>query len=80
MRHVLIFLIRLYQATLSPVWRMLLGPSAGCRFTPNCSAYAIEALRKHGAWRGLVLAAKRVGRCHPWCKGGVDEVPDGRDR
>lgn len=47
-----------------------------CRFYPSCSAYALEALEKHGARRGSWLALKRVGRCHPWHDGGVDHVPE----
>ena len=47
-----------------------------CRFHPSCSAYALEALEKHGAARGSWLAAKRVSRCHPWHEGGLDPVPD----
>lgn len=47
-----------------------------CRFYPSCSAYALEALEKHGALRGSWLAVKRVGRCHPWHDGGVDHVPE----
>ena len=65
----LIFLVRLYQVILSP----LLGPR--CRFHPTCSEYAIESLRRHGAWKGLWLALRRVGRCHPFHSGGVDPVP-----
>lgn len=62
-------LIRVYQVTISP----LLGPR--CRFYPTCSTYAAEALRRHGFWRGSLLAVKRIGRCHPLNPGGVDEVP-----
>lgn len=69
MRHGLIWLVRLYQVGLSP----LLGPS--CRYFPTCSAYAIEALEKHGAWRGGWLALRRIGRCHPFRAGGFDPVP-----
>jgi hypothetical protein len=47
-----------------------------CRFSPSCSAYALEALERHGARRGTWLAAKRLGRCHPWHPGGLDPVPD----
>ncbi len=65
----LIFLVRLYQVILSP----LLGQR--CRFYPTCSEYAIESLRRHGAWKGLWLALRRVGRCHPFHPGGVDPVP-----
>ena len=46
-----------------------------CRYYPSCSAYALEALEKHGAVRGSWLAAKRVSRCHPWHEGGIDPVP-----
>jgi uncharacterized protein len=46
-----------------------------CRFLPSCSTYAVEALRRHGAFRGTWLAVRRVGRCHPWNPGGIDPVP-----
>jgi len=62
-------LIRAYQLVLSP-W---LG--ARCRFHPSCSAYAGEALQRHGLLRGGWLATKRIGRCHPWGGSGVDPVP-----
>jgi hypothetical protein len=65
----LVGLVRLYQVTVSP----LLGPC--CRYAPSCSAYAVEALRVHGVWRGLALAAWRVLRCHPLAEGGYDPVP-----
>jgi putative membrane protein insertion efficiency factor len=65
----LIWLMRAYQLALSP----LLPPS--CRFHPSCSHYAIEALQRHGAGRGLWLALRRVVRCHPWHPGGYDPVP-----
>ena len=61
--------IRAYQLTLSP----FLGGS--CRFLPTCSAYAIEAIGTHGAWRGAVLAVRRVSRCHPFGRAGYDPVP-----
>lgn len=70
----LVLLVRAYQLLVSP----LLGPR--CRFYPSCSAYAVEALRVHGALRGTWLAVRRVGRCHPWNPGGVDQVPPARDR
>ena len=69
-RALLVGLIRLYQRLLSP----LLGPR--CRFHPNCSAYAVEALERHGALRGSYLAVRRVARCHPLNEGGFDPVPD----
>ena len=63
-------LIWLYRMLISP----LLGPK--CRFEPSCSAYAMEALARHGALRGCWLALKRIGRCHPWGGSGYDPVPD----
>ena len=69
MRSVLIGLVRAYQLFLGP-----LLPSA-CRYSPTCSTYAIEALQKHGAWRGTILAVRRIGRCHPFHMGGYDPVP-----
>ncbi len=65
----LILPIRFYQRFISP----LTPPS--CRFTPTCSQYAVEALRKHGPIKGLWLAVKRVLRCHPWGGSGYDPVP-----
>lgn len=64
--------IRLYQRFLSP----LLGQN--CRFHPTCSQYAIEALRTHGVLRGSALAAWRILRCQPFCRGGHDPVPPRR--
>jgi putative membrane protein insertion efficiency factor len=69
MRYVFIALVRLYQILISP----LLG--SNCRFTPTCSAYSVEALQKHGAWKGGWLAIKRISRCHPWGGDGYDPVP-----
>ena len=68
-RAALLTLIRLYQLTLSP-WLGL-----QCRYEPTCSKYAAEALEKHGVRRGVWLAAKRLGRCHPWGRSGYDPVP-----
>lgn len=65
----LIWLVRGYQLAISP----LLPPS--CRFHPTCSCYAIEALERHGPLKGVWLALRRVGRCHPWHPGGHDPVP-----
>jgi uncharacterized protein len=63
-------LIRIYQLAVAP----LLGPR--CRFYPSCSAYAAEAITRHGAVGGTWLTAKRLARCHPLCGGGYDPVPD----
>ncbi len=68
-RHLLIGVVQGYRLLLSP-W---LGSS--CRFTPSCSAYALEALQRHGALVGSALAAGRVLRCHPGCAGGHDPAP-----
>ena len=61
--------IRFYQICISP----LLGPS--CRFTPTCSEYARQAILKHGPFKGLYLAVRRLLRCHPWGGSGYDPVP-----
>lgn len=69
-RMTLIGLVQLYRWLLKP-W---LGNA--CRFEPTCSAYALEALRRHGAIGGAALSGWRIARCHPWCQGGLDPVPD----
>ncbi len=68
----LIGLVKLYRLVISP-W---LG--GNCRFQPTCSTYAIEALQTHGVFRGTWLAARRIGRCHPWGGSGYDPVPGER--
>jgi putative membrane protein insertion efficiency factor len=69
MKTVLLLLIRFYRRFISP----LKPPS--CRFYPTCSAYALEAVSKHGALRGGFLAFKRIMKCHPFHPGGYDPVP-----
>lgn len=69
MKSLLILLVKAYRYGISP----FLGQN--CRFSPSCSEYAIEALHRHGAFRGLLLALRRVSRCHPWNPGGFDPVP-----
>ena len=67
--RVVLILIRAYQ--------LLLSPFAGgaCRFEPSCSAYAVTAVQEHGAWRGFLLAVRRIARCHPLGRHGFDPVP-----
>ncbi|MBO7198525.1 MAG: membrane protein insertion efficiency factor YidD [Alistipes sp.] len=65
----LIWLVRFYQVCISPL------KPACCRFTPTCSQYAIEALRKHGPIKGLILTIWRILRCNPWGGSGYDPVP-----
>ncbi len=71
MKYILIFLVRVYQKCFSG-----LKAIPCCRFRPTCSQYAIEALTIHGALKGSWLALKRILRCHPFCKGGYDPVPE----
>jgi putative membrane protein insertion efficiency factor len=74
MRTVLMGLVKGYRLFLSP-W---LGSS--CRFGPTCSQYSLQALEAHGAAAGVYLTAARLVRCHPWCAGGSDPVPDSLPR
>jgi hypothetical protein len=69
MRSLALGLLRLYRATLSPVFR------GSCRHLPSCSDYAREAIERHGAARGLWLALRRLSRCHPLGTSGYDPVP-----
>ena len=69
MKRLLSLLIRGYQLGFSP----FLGDA--CRFHPSCSEYARQAILRHGVGRGAWLAMRRLGRCHPWHPGGIDEVP-----
>ena len=67
--RILALVIGAYRRFVSPLLRQ------NCRFHPTCSAYALEAIKVHGAARGSLLTIKRIGRCHPWSPGGVDHVP-----
>ena len=71
MRHLFIFLIRVYQMVISPFL-----PANSCRFFPTCSAYTIESIQKHGAFKGTLLGCVRICKCHPYHEGGYDPVPD----
>ncbi|MGF1452674.1 MAG: membrane protein insertion efficiency factor YidD [Opitutales bacterium] len=75
MRWFLIFLVRAYQVVLWPLRKLMPLLGGGCRFHPSCSQYAAEALRQHGAWRGTLLALKRLAKCQPWGPSGFDPVP-----
>ena len=70
MKHIAIFFVRIYRKFISP-----LKPPT-CRFTPTCSAYAIEAFKKRGFFVGLILTVYRILRCNPFSKGGYDPVPE----
>ena len=70
MKHVMIWLVRLYQKYISPIKRPC------CRFTPTCSSYAIEAFQKRGFFIGTILTVWRILRCNPFSKGGYDPVPE----
>jgi len=69
MSRLLIKIIKFYQYALSS----FLGNN--CRFTPSCSTYFMQAISEHGCIRGIYLGSKRISKCHPWCSGGIDEVP-----
>ena len=69
LKKILIAMIRGYQKYISPAF------PRHCRFEPTCSQYAIEAIQKHGLWKGTGLAAWRIIRCNPFCKSGYDPVP-----
>ena len=66
----LIAAVRWYQRAISAYTR------PKCRFYPTCSAYALEAIRRFGAWKGGILSIRRILRCNPLCRGGIDPVPD----
>jgi uncharacterized protein len=68
MKSLALWVLRLYKRWISPAF----PPS--CRYVPTCSGYAMEAIERYGAWRGGALAARRVLRCHPFAKGGLDAV------
>ncbi|HSX38965.1 MAG TPA: membrane protein insertion efficiency factor YidD [Chlamydiales bacterium] len=69
MKWILLFFIKCYKAAISP----FIGHS--CRFFPTCSEYALQAIEKHGACKGALLAVQRIAKCHPFHSGGCDPVP-----
>jgi uncharacterized protein len=66
---IFLMLIKIYQNLISPL------TGASCRFTPSCSQYGVEAIRKYGSFKGGWLTLKRIGKCHPWGKHGYDPLP-----
>lgn len=70
MKRVVLLLLHFYQHVLAP-----LLPANTCRFYPSCSTYMMEAVERHGAFKGFFLGSKRLFRCHPWHEGGYDPVP-----
>ncbi len=74
MKKLLIKAVRFYQKRISPA-----KAAPCCRFYPTCSAYAVQALEIHGAFKGSLLSVWRILRCNPLCKGGVDPVPQKRE-
>jgi putative membrane protein insertion efficiency factor len=75
MKSVVRIAIRGYQKFISPVIHFAGGPGSGCRFTPTCSEYFLQAVEAHGVLRGGWMGIKRIGRCHPWGGSGHDPVP-----
>lgn len=68
------FCVRFYQIAISPILHII--PGSGCRFYPTCSEYTLIAIQKHGALKGCLMGAFRILRCNPFCKGGIDFVPE----
>ncbi len=71
-RNVCVLVLRGYRAVISPLYGQV------CRYYPSCSAYALEAIQRHGVVKGIGLGSWRLARCHPWARGGVDDVPPER--
>jgi uncharacterized protein len=69
-RNICVLILRVYRAVISPLYGDV------CRYYPSCSAYTLEAIQRHGVVRGVWLGGRRILRCHPWARGGVDDVPE----
>lgn len=68
-RNACVLVLRGYRAAISPLYGQV------CRYYPSCSGYALGAIQQHGVIKGVALGAWRIARCHPWAKGGIDDVP-----
>lgn len=68
-RNVCVAILHIYRTLISPLYGDV------CRYYPSCSAYALEAIRAHGVFKGVALGSLRIARCHPWAAGGIDDVP-----
>ncbi len=73
-RNVSVLVLRIYRAVISPLYGDV------CRYYPSCSSYALQAIQQYGLVRGGWMGMRRIGRCHPWAAGGVDDVPPRADR
>jgi putative membrane protein insertion efficiency factor len=73
-RNICVAILVAYRAVISPLYGDV------CRYYPSCSAYALQAIQQHGVVRGIWLGARRILRCHPWAAGGVDDIPEPRER
>jgi putative membrane protein insertion efficiency factor len=73
-RNLCVLILRAYRAVISPLYGDV------CRYYPSCSAYALGAIQQHGVVKGVGLGIWRIARCHPWAKGGIDDVPVRRPR
>lgn len=69
-RNIIVVLLKGYRAVISPLYGDV------CRYYPSCSHYTLQAVQHHGAVRGTWLGARRIARCHPWARGGVDDIPE----
>lgn len=69
-RNLSVVILRIYRAVISPLYGDV------CRYYPSCSSYTLRAIQKYGVVRGSWLGIRRIGRCHPWAAGGVDDVPE----
>ena len=69
-RNICVLILRVYRAVISPLYGDV------CRYYPSCSAYALGSIQQHGVVKGIALGTWRIARCHPWAKGGVDDVPE----